>query len=590
MNIIASLTKVVKKTGCGMIFNKKRLFVSIFLCVLCLIFSNRIFMPRTHITVSYDVSATSDYTTEIFYSNRGVDVPGGWSSVKHRVTKSDKRVSITLPVAQISKIRIDFGNNPGVLSVSNIVVSGDVNINLDLNNFTTHQINKYDIRGKTVHIYSDQIDPFIVYKSPVKVMRAYHFDFMVFFILACLYFFAWYKLYDSVIRFLRFLDSKHAWLLVLFFAMLCIPVLHISDKTQSDTENRTFASKPTLFINGRINSKYGVEFDNWFNDHFFGRDALIGIHKRLNYMLSHHPHSNNAMLISDGMIFNTSVLRDMGMALSDNDIKKYTENIAKLQSFCRSNGIQLYVMIPPAKEDVFQGMAPGVYVTGDRAKSIQKFQKYVSDNLGVNILYPRDLYLTPSSEQTFFKTDHHWTEYGAFLGYRALIQEMQKTHPKLKSVQEKDFNVFYKNKPRLGNFNGMFDRPFYIGSDCRNLGLDAKTCPLDTQYKYYDIKDTKNFDVQYGPIKMSRITSYKHGYNKKVTLLGNSYGGFLMPFMARTFKNVQMLRVNNEEKGVKNNYDMRRFEKHILDFDTDILLFYLPSSYVYDFDKLYKDK
>lgn len=372
-----------------------------------------------------------------------------------------------------------------------------------------------------------------------------------------------------------------------FFAViLFLPMSNISTLEKSTQENRILAKKPHFLLsNAKINTSYGTEFENWFNDRFFGRAWLIKGYSKLQNKLLKYKKNKQAFQLDDDMIFNTDILKQLLRPIPNNDLELFSLNISKLQSFCNIHNIKLYIIIPPAKEDVFKEKFP--LFNPDKTSPIDALVRYIHNHNNLDIMYPRNIYLQKHKDFTHFKTDHHWTEYGAFLAYQQFEEILRKDFPDITLLTESDFDIFYNKKPRLGSFKNLFDRPFYDGSDCNRLSLSSKDCPLQYNYKYYNHKDRQNLHIKYGPINMSRVTHYDKGINKRVTLLGNSYGGFLMQFLPYNFKDTQMLRVNNEEKNVKNVYDMKRFEKHILDFQTDILIFYLASSYIYEFKNLY---
>lgn len=376
--------------------------------------------------------------------------------------------------------------------------------------------------------------------------------------------------------------------LAVFFIMLFLPMSNISDALKSKHENRMLAKKPQLIIAGGMNN-YGEKFDAWFNDRFWGRDLLISLHSILNFIIPRYVENKLAIKLPNDMIFNKAILKRLTNPIQHKMLEKISQNIAELQKFAKQNNIELYIMIPPAKEDLYMDSLQNIFADINPQKNVIKdLQKYILEKNKLEIIYPRDVYLNSYKDFTHYKTDHHWTEFGAFLGYQKLIDKIRQMHPDIISLSEDDFDVFYKNRPRFGNFKDLFDRPFYDGSGCKLLGVKY-LCPLSYKYKYYDHKNRAALKVKSGPIKMSRITHYDKGIPKNLTLLGNSYGGFLMEFLPYNFQNTQYLRVNNAEKGVANVYDMKRFEKYILDFHTDILVFYLASSYFTDFINLYKE-
>lgn len=377
--------------------------------------------------------------------------------------------------------------------------------------------------------------------------------------------------------------------LAVFFVLLFLPMSNISDALKSKYENRMLAKKPQLTMLGNGLNDYGEKFNAWYNDRFFGRNLLILLHSSLNFIIPRYVENKLAIKLPDDMIFNKVILKRLINPIKHTELEKISQNIAKLQKFAKQNNIELYIMIPPAKEDLYLDSLQNIYADINPQRNVIKdLQKYILEKNKLEIIYPRDVYLNSYKDFTHYKTDHHWTEFGAFLGYQRLIENIRQKHPDIISLSEDDFDVFYKNKPRYGNFKDLFNRPFYDGSGCKLLGVRS-LCPLSYKYKYYEHKNRANLKVKLGPMNMSRITHYNNGLDVNVTLLGNSYGGFLMEFLPYNFQNVQYLRVNNAEKGVTNVYDMKRFEKYILDFRTDILIFYLASSYFNDFTNLYKE-
>ena len=214
--------------------------------------------------------------------------------------------------------------------------------------------------------------------------------------------------------------------------------------------------------------------------------------------------------------------------------------------------------------------------------------QYIKEHNGIDIIYPRREFMQKHKDYVFYKTDHHWSEFGAFLGYRKLMEAMRKKYANLQILQEGDFNTFYDNRSRKGIYDKNFNRIFIKGSGCGGLGL-KENCPLNYGYKYYNHKNRDLAKFKDGPLNWSIHSYYAPGYDKNITILGNSFGGYWVEFLPFTFKRFQMLRVNNFEANVKNDYNMKRFEKHITDFKTDILVLYIPSSYLNSLESLYDD-
>ena len=375
---------------------------------------------------------------------------------------------------------------------------------------------------------------------------------------------------------------------VIVLLLLVFPLIKMNTAQITKKENRTLAKFPKISGKEGVNTKFGKEFESWLGDRFWGREQLIEVNFQTLYKINGRIENDRAVMTSDGMAFGKKMVKDFCRPIDKKQFNKIKTNLAKLKKWSKEHNIKLYVLIPPDKEDVFIDQIPNIPLKCKK-NSAQDFVSKIKKEIDMDILYPRDLYKKKYKEFTHAHTDHHWTEFGAFLTYQQLSKRIKKDFKNFQTLSEADFNVFHNVKPREGYFKNLFDRPFYEGSNCFQLGLSLKQCPLTHEYAYYDHKDKEQLKVEFGPIKMSRRTKYLKSKNKlKVALLGASHGGFLMPFLPYSVKEVLMLRVNNEEKDVKNIYDMKRFEKHILDFKPDILLLYMSSPHLRNFAKLYE--
>ena len=537
-----------------------------------------------NIVVSFNAEAKKEIQYQVFYTEAKGQGMNEKQSVRKNIKSGSQKVEILLPIEKIVKIRLDIGSHPEEVIISDLQVKGSKNVKFNYNEFNKNQIDKYETKGNKLYIASNQGDPYIWYKQELNLPAGMQIDWCRLIIISVLAFLLMYKFVQYLSKFK--IEKHHSRIdivmLAVFFALLFLPMSHISDAEKSEQENRMLAKKPQLTIDVGGYNNYGVQFDTWYNDHFFGRDWMMGLYNNyISSSISRFTQNERAIQTSDGMIFNKGILDKLSKPISEQIKKKISDNIAMLQKFAADNDIDLYIMVPPSKEDIYKSKLKKIYSNIDENYSIvYDLQEYIKEKNNLNIIYPRKVYMKKYKDLTHSPTDHHWTEFGAFLGYNELIDEIRKKYPDIRKLKEDDFNIFYKDKPRLGGFSGLFDRPYYNGSDCDALGLKSN-CP-SFLHKYYDHKKLKELKVEYGPIDMSRITHYDEGIEANVTLIGNSYGGFLMEFLPYNFMNVQMIRVNNAEKGLKNEYDMKRFEKLILDFKTNILILYIASSYIGD--------
>ena len=89
----------------------------------------------------------------------------------------------------------------------------------------------------------------------------------------------------------------------------------------------------------------------------------------------------------------------------------------------------MYVIITPRKEDIYK---PSLEIRkeGNIITETAKYLKNFKDKNNVKIIYPYDeLKAASDKDITYFKIDHHLTDYGSFVVYKVLMNEIRKKYP-----------------------------------------------------------------------------------------------------------------------------------------------------------------
>ena len=362
--------------------------------------------------------------------------------------------------------------------------------------------------------------------------------------------------------------------LAIFFIFLFIPMSHINSAEKSETENRRLAVyKPLVTREGKINYTYGQNFDVWFNDRFNFRDELINIFSQVNWSLSTVWYENNKYVLNkvthwgfipgDIRVSNTS----------ESFLNATIDQLIMLKNFCDSNNIKLYVIVVPSKAVVYYSELETLFNT--KLKIITEISKIntINKSLSYNIIYPiNPLIQASKNDYVFFKSDHHWTEYGAYIGYQTLMNEIIKDFPDLKPV-----NLNLYNKSENTKVRGHFNRSYDYGLTYSGLGLDEKTQKYlsNSYYSYYDFKDMSSVKITID--KDNRIKTFhyeKSPNNLKVLITGTSMSENLLQFLPYTFKDTLYLRLNNR-KNIARSEEFKLFKYYrnrITTYNPDILI------------------
>ena len=123
---------------------------------------------------------------------------------------------------------------------------------------------------------------------------------------------------------------------------------------------------------------------------------------------------------------------------SNQDLKKWASNLVELDSKLRDRGIELYLHIPPAKCSIYPEYTGDFLVQVGETGRLDQFLDYMnSQDVNIPIVDNRaSLIAEKANRQVYYRTDTHWSEWGAYIAYRDVIKTI------FPDIQEKDLVQF----------------------------------------------------------------------------------------------------------------------------------------------------
>lgn len=127
--------------------------------------------------------------------------------------------------------------------------------------------------------------------------------------------------------------------------------------------------------------------------------------------------------------------------LNDLEVTTWVKLFQERRDWLATRGIPYLLTVAPNKCTIYPEQLPMAY---NRVRSKTKLDQMI-DALkagGIDVLDLREpLFETKSHHQVYYRTDSHWTPYGAFDAYQAIVTRMQRYFPALAPAQEKDFTI-----------------------------------------------------------------------------------------------------------------------------------------------------
>lgn len=305
----------------------------------------------------------------------------------------------------------------------------------------------------------------------------------------------------------------------------------LPDRDRSDVENRTLAQWPSLSWSAVKDGSFMEGVDAYFTDQFPYRDSWTSLHARLELLLGKAE-------LGDVFVCDDQTLIAKVPNPNEDLVAK---NLAAVLALQGKTDIPVSLGLIPSAATIWSDKLPSGAENYDQAALIAQAQA-----LGLNLV---DLYtaLANSADQDiFFRTDHHWTTLGAYFGYQAILESMDKT-----PLTQSDFTPYTLSQ----DFNGTLysnSGVHWFTPDSMEAWVDADGLTV-TSWRTGTAVDSKLYEISYlsqkdkystflggnQPLCVIENTNLPEG--EKLLLVRDSYSDILAPLLAQSFSEVHLL-------------------------------------------------
>ena len=340
----------------------------------------------------------------------------------------------------------------------------------------------------------------------------------------------------------------------LFVILICFPVVFVDNNVKSIIENRNLYPYKHLVNNGHLNLTYGIDFNNWLNDHFTFRNISLQAFNLVNIFINKNFKANGVEPGKDKFYFLRRYINEViNYNANDSENCKHIQNaFVRFNDFCRNNNAKAYFMIVPYSVEIYPEKLKGVNLK-KHIGAIGKTIESIKNNTGINLLYCYDTLINSKDQGIlFFKTDFHWTHLGTYVCYKDLMNVIKQDNKNIAPLSTESYCL-----KEGTSWNGTFNQ--------LNIPIEKfpSIYPSETKYPVFELKDNKLY------MDNERITNEK-GNGMKAFILGDSFTIFMKEFVGQTFSETYYWTESNPIK-------MSVAEKKILDYKPDIVIIVIYS-------------
>ena len=191
----------------------------------------------------------------------------------------------------------------------------------------------------------------------------------------------------------------------------------------AENENRYLQAAPKLTMDHVLNGRFETQAEDYLNDQIIGRSLWVRAMAMTEAALGVGD-INGVYLAADGRVVKR-------VTEADFDWDRYRKNlkqVAELAESREASGGRLYAMLVPTAAYVYQNDLPAHAMRFDEDRAFAEAKEALGDRL-IDLRAAMQAAVTGGSAAresadggVFFRTDHHWSGYGAYLGYAGFLQ------------------------------------------------------------------------------------------------------------------------------------------------------------------------
>ncbi len=373
------------------------------------------------------------------------------------------------------------------------------------------------------------------------------------------------------------IDLLTVFLFLALIAALSTGSMLKEDRDFSPNENRYLAKLPQLSMDGILNGEFQEDFETYLNDQFLGRDSWITVKTALQSACG-DTDIGGAYLGKNGYDFEKITEDDVDQELFEKNLTSVSDYFAACSDVI--SPARLSFMLVPTAGLVMEEHLPANAPLFHQSAYIDTVAERMGD---YNFIDLRQTLGEHSNEEIYYRTDHHWTTKGAYLGYaewcrhtgRVPYEEDAYT---ITAVSE-DFRGSLYSK--ILNYDSAYDKitnytrtgssaVFTVledGKEAQGFYEPEKLSEKD-QYAYF-------FGGNYGEMVITRKDrAANETEEQNLLVVKDSFANAFLPFIAEEYDHIYVIDLRYFSGEVSSYMEENRI--------TDVLILYNISNFISD--------
>lgn len=305
----------------------------------------------------------------------------------------------------------------------------------------------------------------------------------------------------------------------------------------SENENRYLTQFPAISLSGILSGDVQADITDAFNDQFIKRDLWTAASTKVEKVMGYKD-IGGVYLGKDHYYFEKIMNQDISQT-------NYFQNLRFIQYIAgEQTDAQVTALLVPSPGTVLKDKLPAYASLYDSDKMYREAAELLQKgDQSLTLLDIRhQLEETGKEKQIYYKTDHHWSLRGAYIGYRAYMQCMGRVPEEYENfdvqpVSDCFYGTLYSKVLDSRAVVDEMDAP-------KNLPDVTVTCDGDVRDSVYDLEKREQkdkyayfFGGNYGEVVIQNGAVDE----RKLLIIKDSFANSMAPFLLRDYSEIRML-------------------------------------------------
>ena len=346
----------------------------------------------------------------------------------------------------------------------------------------------------------------------------------------------------------------------LLLAVSALIGLLMPDRYYSEREKRTLTQKPKFTVANYISGEFSDELEKYLTDQVPLRDGWVTMKTYMELAIGKRE-SVGVYICKD------KYLMDKFTSYSKKQLVANAAALVDLQEKLAAEGISMNTILVPMAAQVLTDKLPAYAPVADYAAILQ-----VLTDAGVDTTDVLSALVAHSSENIYYRTDHHWTSLGAYYAYCAWRGIEPNVDEWTQEVLCDDFYGTTWNKVPLPTVPAEEITAWYKHIN-RSVSYNNGQYETDSIYERKYLSGSDQYAVFLNSNQAQTVIEGS-GKSGKLLLIKDSYGNTFSQFPVEDYAEVHVL-------------DLRFFKGDVTEYAkengiTDTLVLYGTQSFVKD--------